>query len=50
MKNAIIYVFDRLLSDPLNDRICKWVLAVAGVLLFGNLILHYYFPELAIYK
>jgi hypothetical protein len=43
-------VFDRLLSDPLNRKMCNWGLAIVGILFFGNLIVHYYFPELPIYK
>ena len=41
MKDLIYYAFDRLLSDPLNDKICNWGLAIAGTLFFGNIIIHY---------
>ena len=41
MKNLFIAVFDKLLSEPTNSTICKWGLAVAGTLFFGNLIIHY---------
>lgn len=40
MKNLFIAIFDKLLTDPLNKRICNWGLAVAGVLFFGNMIIH----------
>ncbi len=41
MKNLFIAVFDKLLSEPTNSTICNWVLAVAGALFFGNMIIHY---------
>ena len=50
MKTLMYWAFDRLLTDPLNKRVCQWGLAICFVLFFGNIIIHYYFPELAIYK
>lgn len=41
MKQILIEVFERLLTDPLNKRICNIGLAVSAVLFFGNLIIHY---------
>lgn len=41
MKKLIYWAFDRLLSDPLNERICTWALAISGILFFGNMIIHY---------
>jgi len=41
MKELIYVVFYKLLSDPLNDRICKWGLAICAGLFFGNMIIHY---------
>jgi hypothetical protein len=46
MKNLCIAVFDKLLTDPLNDKICKWALAIAGTLFFGNIIIHYLIQNL----
>jgi hypothetical protein len=41
MKTLLYYAFDRLLSDPLNKRMCSWGLALCAALFFGNLIIHY---------
>lgn len=46
MKAQLERMLVRLLSDPLNERICMWALAVAGTLFFGNLIIHYLIQNL----
>ena len=41
MKTLMEVAFARLLSDPLNKRICNWGLAICAALFFGNLIIHF---------
>ena len=40
MKNLFIAVFDKLLTDPANKRICNWGLAISFVLYFGNIVIN----------
>jgi len=46
MKALMYLAFARLLSDPLNKRICNWGLAICAVLFFGNLIIHFLIQNL----
>jgi len=39
MTDFLYGLFDRLLSDPLNKRICNWGLAIGSALFFGNIII-----------
>lgn len=41
MKTLLYGLFDTLLSDPLNERICKWGLGIASSLFFGSMIINY---------
>ena len=46
MKTLIEVAFERLLSDPLNKRICNWGLVICAVLFFGNLTIHFLIQNL----
>lgn len=43
---TLYVIFDKLLSDPTNDRISKWGLAVGSALFFGNLIINFLIQNL----
>lgn len=46
MKTLIYVIWDKLLSDPLNKRICMWALGISSALFFGNLIIHFLIQNL----
>lgn len=46
MKAIIIAIFDKLLTDPLNDRISKWALGIGSAAFFGNLVIHFLMQNL----
>jgi len=41
MKVLIIAIFEKLLTDPLNEQISKWALGIGSVAFFGNLFIHF---------
>ena len=46
MKALIIAIFDKLLTDPLNERISKWALAIGSAAFFGNLVIQFLIQNL----
>jgi len=46
MKTLIYVILEKLLTDPLNKRICQWTLGISSALFFGNLIIHFLIQNL----
>ena len=46
MKVLIIAIMDKLLTDPLNERISKWALGVGATAFFGNLVIQFLIQNL----